>query len=232
MHEDGFRLFLKKLGKPEATIKTCVSNAETFEQYLSGAGKHIGNATMQDLEKFAESEHHDKNVSKFMWALAYYFEFTRKTALLQKAKEIRAAHLSLRMKPFFLKDFMDLSQSIISKLEDAGIRNTEQVLASGRTKRMRKDLSDRTGLTLDSILEVVRLSDLSRLPGVKGVRARLYHDSGLYSVKLIAETQPERILEITRRYVQEKGFSGIAPLPTEVESTCRNARNLPNIVEW
>jgi len=62
-------------------------------------------------------------------------------------------------------------------------------------------------------VEIVKLSDLARIPGVKGVRARLYHDAGLDTVEKIAETPPEKILEITQEFVKETEFDGIAPLP-------------------
>ena len=52
------------------------------------------------------------------------------------------------------------------------------MLKAGKTESMRRELSDKTGISLDELLELAKLSDLSRLGAVKTVRARLYHDSG------------------------------------------------------
>jgi predicted RecB family nuclease len=82
------------------------------------------------------------------------------------------------------------------------------------------------------VLELVKLSDLSRLPGVKGIRARLYYDAGVDTVEKLAAWEPEALLSLTQEFVQRTQFEGIAPLPKEVSSTIANARKLPKVVEW
>jgi hypothetical protein len=79
---------------------------------------------------------------------------------------------------------------------------------------------------------MVKLCDLSRLMGVKSVRARLYHDAGVDTVEKLASQEPDALLRLTAEFVARTGFDGIAPLPKEVRSTIASARKLPKIVEY
>ncbi len=82
-----------------------------------------------------------------------------------------------------------------------------------------------------SILELVHLSDLARLPGVKGIRARLYHDAGIESVAGLGAWEPEALLSMLRDWVTRTGFPGTAPLPREVRFTIAKAKSLPVVVK-
>jgi hypothetical protein len=137
-----------------------------------------------------------------------------------------------KINPFRLKNFMGVNPEYITRLEELGIKNTTQMLKAGRTAALRRDLADRAQIPLTAILELVKLSDLARLPGVKGIRARLYYAACADTVEKLATFEPDQLLSETGEFVQRTGFPGIAPLPKEVSSTIENARNLPKIVEW
>ena len=93
-------------------------------------------------------------------------------------------------------------------------------------------LAKLAGIPVESVLELVKLSDLSRLPGVKGIRARLYYDAGVDTVEKLAACEAEELLRRTGEFVRATGFEGTAPLPKEVSSTIITARGLPKLVEW
>jgi DUF1009 family protein len=57
------------------------------------------------------------------------------------------------------------------------------------------------------------------LPGVKGIRARLYYDTGVDCVEKMAAWGPDALLKMTAEFVERTGFEGIEPLPKEVSST-------------
>lgn len=127
---------------------------------------------------------------------------------------------------------MGVKVEIITKLEDLGIKTAGRMLAEGRTEEKRLELARRAGISLEEVLELIKLSDLARLPGVKGIRARLYFDAGVDTVEKLASLKPEALLALTAEFVQRIGFKGIAPLPKEVSSTIANARYLPKVVDW
>jgi predicted RecB family nuclease len=137
-----------------------------------------------------------------------------------------------RKNPFKLRDFRGLDPAYVDALEDLGIKTAEKLLAVGATPAQRARLAQEASIPAATVLEMVKLSDLARLPGVKGVRARLYYDAGIDSVEEMAGQEPESLLRLTAEFVERTGFDGIPPLPKEASSTIANARNLPRVVSY
>ena len=133
--------------------------------------------------------------------------------------------------PFKLRDFRGVDPELIARLEASGLKNADQMLAAGCTRQQRATLVKETGIPEPVILELVKLSDLARLPGVKGIRARLYYLAGVDSIRKMASWEPEALRQMVADYVQRTGFEGLPPLPKEVSSTIANARNLPILIE-
>ena len=139
---------------------------------------------------------------------------------------------SKKQNPFKLSAFRGVQAEHISKLEALGIKNAGQMLLAGDTREKRSILAQTAGIPETVVLELVKLSDLARLPGVKGIRARLYYDAGVDTVEKMATWEPQALRLMVTAYVERTGFEGIAPLPKEVSSTVANARKLPKLVEW
>ena len=106
------------------------------------------------------------------------------------------------------------------------------MLAAGSTKEDRLILAERTGIPQVRILEFVKLSDLARIPGVKGIRARLYFEAGIDTLEKIAALEPEELRTQVFGYVSRSGFDGVPTLPAEAIYTVEKARALPKIVEY
>jgi len=106
------------------------------------------------------------------------------------------------------------------------------MLELGKTRIGRQKLSDKTGIPAEAILEFVKLSDLSRIEGVKNIRARLYYDAGIDTVEKMAKWNPEKLRTYLVEFVKTTGFKGIAPLPKETEHTVETAKKLPKFVEY
>ncbi|MDH5596160.1 MAG: DUF4332 domain-containing protein, partial [Candidatus Bathyarchaeota archaeon] len=81
-------------------------------------------------------------------------------------------------------------------------------------------------------LEFVKLSDLARILGIKGIRARLYFDAGVDTVEKMAEWNPKELRGMLIEFVERTGFDGIATLPKEAEFSVKKAKRLPRIVEY
>ncbi len=133
--------------------------------------------------------------------------------------------------PFKLRDFRGVDTECIANLEALGIKNAEQLLAAAATKKQRSALAIKANLREPILLELVKLSDLARLPGVKGIRARLYYDAGIDSVAKMSTWEPETLRKMVTDFAEQTGFNGIPPLPKEVSSTIANAKKLPMLVE-
>jgi hypothetical protein len=232
MDEEGFIAFMKKRRKTQNTIETCVKNAREFESYLKEHGKSFENAKTEDLETFARKSVVKKRVSKYMWSLSYFFIFIDNKALLKAAGHLRESRTKVKRKPFKLKDFRDVKPDHAAALASVGVKDVATMLEVGRTPSMRTELANKTGLDIKVIEEFVKLSDLARFPGVKGIRARLYHDAGFDTMEKFRSVTPEELLKVTREFVENTGFDGIAPLPKEASSTIETAKKLPDVVDW
>jgi predicted flap endonuclease-1-like 5' DNA nuclease len=165
-----------------------------------------------------------------MHALRYYYEFTKNKPMANKTTEIRARFLE--RKAFKLKDLVGVKPSAISKLALHGIRDADQMVEAGRTESDRRRLQEETGLSLDTILELVKMSDLTRIFGLKGIRARLYHDSGVDTIDKMATIDPDELIRVTSIFVHRSGFKGIPPTPKEAQFTVRAAKDLPRLVQY
>ena len=72
---------------------------------------------------------------------------------------------------------------------------------------------------------------MARIPGVKGIRARLYYDAGIDTVEKIAAMEPEELHERVIIYVEESDFQGVPTLPAEAKYPAEKARVLSKIIE-
>jgi hypothetical protein len=134
--------------------------------------------------------------------------------------------------PFSLARFRGVDPAHVGALAAVGIKHVKHMIEAGRTPCARQALSDRTGVPVEAILELVKLSDLARIPGIKGVRARLYYDAGVDTIEELAAWKPEALRAMIVGFVERTTFDGIAPLPAETRSAVRQARRLPKAVEY
>ncbi|NHI90030.1 MAG: DUF4332 domain-containing protein [Candidatus Thorarchaeota archaeon] len=232
MDEEGFVSYMKKQRKTERTISTCVDNVKDFEDFLKQHGTSLEKASKHDLESFAADHLEKKRVSKVMWGLSHYFRYVGADHLLSAAGRTRETRVKASRTSFKLRGFRGVDPKHASRLSALGVDNTKKMLEAGKTPLMRDELSERSGLDISVIEELVRLSDLARIQGVKGIRARLYYDAGFDLLEKLRNVTPETLLAVTREFVKRTGFDGIAPLPKEAQSAIATAKKLPDLVEW
>jgi len=232
--EEGFQKFLKRGGRSPRAVKRAITYVKEFERYLQEqrSRKELDKASLEDLEAFVSwfEEERKESAKLYLWGICYYYEYTSNKEMRACAGELRGKRME--QPSFALKDFRGISPEHVKKLSDLGIRNVKQMLEAGRTSGKRKELSAKTGVPAEAILELVKLSDLARIQGVKSIRARLYCDAGVDSIEKLANWNPKELRAMLIKFVEKTGFEGIAPLPREAESTVAEAKRLPKIVEY
>jgi hypothetical protein len=228
-----FRKFLKKGGRSDAAIKRVGNYLQEFEGYLAEQrGKTLNEVREEDLERFVEwIEEQPKTSAKgHLWGLKYYFEFNSNKTLHQLAGALREQRII--RKPFLIKEFRGVDPEVAKKLAAIGIKHIKHMLEAGKTADQRAVLAEDSGIEEAVILELVKLSDLARIPGIKGIRARLYYDAGIETPQKMAGWDPEEMREHCSAFVERTGFKGIAPLPAEIRFSIAKARKLPAIIEY
>jgi hypothetical protein len=232
LDKEGFTVFMKKKRKSKNTINTCIAATEEFEKYLETKGNSMDMVSVKDLEVFISEYLEPKNTAKFLWGLNHYFLFAKRDDLRQLARSVIAEYVKKKRKPFKLKNFRGILPEHADALASQGVVDVDKMLEVGKTPELRRTLANETGLGIKVIEELVKLSDLARIPGLKGIRARLYYDAGFDQLEKLRESTPEDVLRITQAFVQRTGFKGIAPLPKEALGAVTIAKKLPDIIEW
>ena len=232
--EAGFGDYLRKQGKKDHVIRGLMDSVRLYENYLKKRNKEIHLTTQEDLLDYAASCEGEKEGSAGMRirSVGLYFAYSGNDEMAAAANGIRQSGISRHRSFFKLEDFLWVDQAHISKLKTLGITDITQMTESGKTPDARKKLTRTTGMTTGDILELVKMSGLARIPGVKGIRARLYHDAGLDTLDKIALLDAATLRDACIRFVKATGFPGVPPTPKEAAYTVRSAKTLSRIVEW
>jgi len=234
LNEEAFHEFLKRGGRSPTAAKRVIAQVLAYEQYLREERNHkeLDRASPADLETFVSHIEEKKKgtAKKYLHSIRYYYEFTSNNEMRNLAAKLRKQRIT--QAPLRLKDFRNINPTHVEKLRAIGIRNAEQMLKAGKTPKRRQELSEKTRIPAQVILELVKLSDLTRIFGVRSIRARLYYDAGVDTVEEMAKWNPEKLRTMLTDFVKKTGFNGIPPLPKEAEFTVKEAKRLPRIIEY
>lgn len=235
MDESGFQKYLKQYGKQEHVIDGLIWQIRQFEEYLAqGRHKVLADADAVDLQEYmvALKSSDPRGAGKKVRGLGLYYQFTGNSDMAALAGAMREQEVAKTRRVFALEDFSGVNQEYIRKLRECGIVNVEHMLEVGNTPPARQKLADATRIPVDAILELVKLSDLTRLGALKSIRARLYYEAGADTPDKIAGWAPEALRAMLVDFVARSGFPGIAPLPKEVRNAVARAREIPKLVEY
>jgi hypothetical protein len=232
MDEIGFRKYLKKSGKKDHVVSELVNQVKAFEAYLRNKGQSgVDIAGEVDIKDYIDSLQPGR-INVHIRGIALYYRFLGNANLARMVSDFREHEIKKFRHIFKLSEFRGVDQAAIVKLAYQGIVNVNQMQEAGKTSASRQRLSDTTGIPLPAILELVKLSDLSRLGAVKSVRARLYYDAGLDTPEKFTKWEPKALRQYLVDWVHRTGFNGIAPLPKEIATAISTARELPDAIEY
>ena len=214
--------------------KRVVALVNEYKRYLQEERncENPDKAGAEDLKAFVSYvEEKRKGSSKnYLHSIRYYYDYASNEEMRNLAGNLRRQRIV--QTPFPLRDFRGISQIYVKKLAAMGIRHVKDMLLAGQTPKAREELAARTGIPSEAILELVKLSDLARITGVKSIRARLYYDAGVDTLEKMAKWEPEKLRAMLIDFVEKTRFQGIAPLPKEAEITVAEAKKLPKIIEY
>jgi Domain of unknown function (DUF4332) len=227
MEEEQFRQFMEKTKKPAATINSYINSVNFYADYLHSHRQiHTPDeARPVDLQAFVSwGTENGENVYRHLWGLRTYYEFLQHSTMVNTANE-RMEYLQNETRK--LSEFPDVDRESIKRLSAVGITTVNQLLRAGNSPEKLAELSEKSGASQATIMELYKLSNLSRLPGVKKVRARLFCDGGLDTLTKIAAREPEEVQRILQDYIDETGFEARAPSLSEAQVAVTMARFLP-----
>ncbi len=233
MNEEEFRKYLKQKGKKPAVVDRNVGVLKDFISYLlEKREKNLDSASTDDLDAFVmEIEGKKQSAKGHLYVLMNYYHFQGNEDLLHHAKTLREERTKKTRRIFPIKEFLNINQDHVKKLAAIGIKNVAQMLENGKTKKQRERLAKQLDIPEEAILELVKLSDITRVGYVKKKLSRLYYDAGLDSPSKIAEFEPKQLHELFAKFVKESGWDGMIPNPKDLINNIKSARKLSKIVE-
>ena len=152
-------------------------------------------------------------------------EFSEKSGVPEEYLTILNREVkSLHPTPNKLKDFPGTSEKIALQLENLGIKNTLQLFEKVLTRKLREELATQAGINEQDVLELTKLTDLSRIKWVGAIFARLFFESGYDTVEKISSADYEDLYDTLIRINQEqkytKGKFGLNDMKLCIEAAC------------
>ncbi|MDY0211200.1 MAG: DUF4332 domain-containing protein [Bacteroidales bacterium] len=135
-------------------------------------------------------------------------------------------------KPNKIADFIWLSKNTIDKLEHIGIINTGKLYDKVLTKIDRLKLADSTGIDYTEILELTKLTDLSRIKWVGVTYAQVLYNLGVDTVEKVSKADPVDLhARINQRIKEHNIFKGGIGI-NDVKILVETANELPLEIEY
>ncbi len=131
-----------------------------------------------------------------------------------------------------IADIEGIGEKYADTLHAENISYTSDLLAAGGTPQGRRELSEKTGISHDLILEWVNLSDLFRIKGIGSEYSDLLEEAGVDTVVELSRRNAEnlhaKILEVN----EAKKLVRRPPSLAAVQSWISEAKTLPRAVEY
>ena len=135
-------------------------------------------------------------------------------------------------KPNKIADFTEISKDTIDTLEKIGITNTEKLYDRVIKKSDRQMLADTTGIDERDILELTKLTDLSRIKWVGVTYAQMLYDLGVDTVEKVSKSDPIDLHSRINQIIKEKNiFKGSIGL-NDVKILVEGASEIPAEIEY
>ncbi len=131
-----------------------------------------------------------------------------------------------------LIDIEGIGAAYTQKLNEAGIKSIESLLAKAATPKNRKDLSEKTGISEKLILEWVNHADLFRVKGIGEEYADLLEEAGVDTVPELAQRNPTHLYEKLVEVNKEKKLVRRVPVLSQVTQWVEQAKQLPKIITY
>jgi hypothetical protein len=182
--------------------------------------KSIGIKNLQGLHQVLKNKKKLAELSKVDFLSGEY--------LAVLLREINSIH----PKSNKIREFVGISAETIAKLEKEGIVDTYCLFDRVKTPESRNEFAEKTGIIDSEVLELTKLTDLSRIKWVGIMFARVLFESGFDTVMKVSEANHEdlyrRITELNKEKGLYKGHIGLHDMKLCVDA----AKDVPLEIEY
>ncbi|MBN2148374.1 MAG: DUF4332 domain-containing protein [Anaerolineales bacterium] len=231
-------LALSKQRRSQGTMDSCVDFTRVFEEYLYTHCSNIplDEAQAKELDAFVDwGKKKIGPMNSYLWAISRYYEYAGNNTMRHYANQLRGQAITKKRSKrpsLSLQKIEGVRIKEVEALKRIGITNVKQLLEAGSTPNSRIELSQKTGMLLETITELVKIADLCRISDIKGVRVRLLYDTGFDSLEKIAAQDPEEMRDQIVKVCDREKISARHPTLVETKFWIEQAKNLPQMVVY
>jgi predicted flap endonuclease-1-like 5' DNA nuclease len=136
------------------------------------------------------------------------------------------------MANYKIEDVEGIGPARGDKFREAGIKDTDALLANSRTTRQRKELAEKTGLAESLILKLANMVDLYRVSGIGSEFAELLEAAGVDTVPALARRNAANLTKAMAEVNETKKLTRRVPSEKEVSKWIEQAKTLPRMLEY
>jgi hypothetical protein len=159
--------------------------------------------------------------------------FSEKTGLPEEYLTILRREVnSFLPKPRSLAEIPALQAEHLSRLNKNGIRQTKQLFERVRTAEQRTLLAQECQVPEQLVLELAKLSDLTRINGVGAIFARILYETGVNTIELMAQADAKTTFNKVLKINEEKHYTEARVTLKDIQYCIDYAKKLPKGIEW
>ena len=136
------------------------------------------------------------------------------------------------MANYKIEDLERVVHVLREKFSKAGLTNTDGLLKNTKTKKQRKDLAEKTGISEEKVLKFANMVDLYRIKGIGSEFAELLEAAGVDTVPELAQRNAENLTKKMEEVNLDKKLVRRTPALKEVENWVAQAKDLPRALEY
>ncbi|MEE4178346.1 MAG: DUF4332 domain-containing protein [Bacteroides sp.] len=136
------------------------------------------------------------------------------------------------MANYKIEDLEGVGPALGEKFRAAGVNNTDGLLEHAKTKKQRKELAEKTGISEEKVLKFANMVDLYRIKGIGSEFAELLEAAGVDTVPELGQRNAENLTKKMEEVNLEKKLVRRTPALKEVEDWVAQAKELPRALEY
>ena len=133
--------------------------------------------------------------------------------------------------PVSLAKFPGINQGYVDQLADMQIKTSKQIINQVTNQKELFNLSIRSSIPLNDLLEMFWLSDLVRISGVGPIFARMMLDNGTNTTEKVANYNPKHLFEELKLLNEKRNYTKAKFTEDDFFYCINFAKKLPKIFE-
>jgi hypothetical protein len=117
---------------------------------------------------------------------------------------------------FKFSDFPGIDQNYVTKLREAGIENTDDMMRMWGEEPKRVALVEKTGLSMEQFTKLVSMARVARIKNVGTTHVAVLLAAGIDGPKSLFEYTPETLVKRLGEVVAEKKLTSPVPSPVVI----------------